>query len=112
MLSMRVKFAPAIKSFLRTTRDYGRIHRAMLTGSALTVTESRRVMTANNHIITGNLRRSVRVVSVRPGVVNIGSPAAYAYYIEILPDGGFLRPAMRTTIDSIAEYVAREVAGA
>ena len=111
MISMLTKVSPSVFRFVGTrgAANFGRIHRAMLTGAGNTVTEARRILTENHHIITGNLRRSVRVESIRPGQIRIGAPAAYAYDVEMGPDGGYLKPAMRNTIQGIAEYVAAEV---
>ena len=109
MFAAELKFDKSILRILGNLKRPDQVHKAMLAGSSGMVTRAREILTENQHIITGNLRRSVRVESVSPFVVRIGSPVVYAYFVEVLPDGGFLRPSVREGMEGFAGYVGETI---
>ena len=111
MFAAEIDFDKTITKFLSRARNMGVAHNALLRGVSIIVTEAREVLVQNEHIITGTLLRSIQSESVKPLVVRIGSPLGYAYFVEILPDGGFIRPAVRTRLEEVAEFIGRELMG-
>ena len=110
MIAAELRVSDNVRRYLRRIRQRSEMHRALLLGGAIVVTEARRILTRNGHIITGNLRRDIRTESTAPLKVLVGSHVAYAYFVEMLPDGGFLRPAVRRTADDVADFVAARLA--
>jgi len=60
------------------------------------------------HVKTGNLRRNIKSKSKWTGSYDIdgiiGTDVPYAPYVEALPDGGFLYPALREVGKEALEY--------
>lgn len=69
--------------------------------------------TVVGHIQTGTLRRSVQYKTgwVSESVIDgvIGTDTPYAPYVEALPDGGFLFPAMMQTAQEAFDTIAKEM---
>jgi len=65
------------------------------------------------HWITGNLSRSVKSVtewkSAEVLECRIGTAVHYAPYIEALPDGGFLMPALNVKMPEISRKIYEDI---
>ena len=109
MFGVQIKVDKNIEKFLDSVRKKVRIHSAMMKNALPIVTRARQILTDNRHIITGNLRRDIHVETVKPLVVRVGTRVVYAYFVEVMPDGGFLAPAVREMIDEYSENVGREI---
>jgi len=82
---------------------------------ALTICETRakEILTEKGHIVTGALRRSIisMITKIANDIIEgyIGSPMNYAYYVERLPDGGYLFPALESTFNRMVNYMVTEI---
>jgi len=71
----------------------------------------------DKHIITGNLRRSIKAgipTPIGPAAfsVPIGTDVVYAMAVEVKsPDGGFLRPALKESKKDVMAFVKKKVTG-
>jgi len=74
--------------------------------------EAKRILLANGHYITGSLHRSIRslVDRITKDAVEgrVGSHLDYAFYVEILPDGGYLWPAVVKKGQEVIDYIVAE----
>lgn len=79
--------------------------------NAVQIVEARakEILTEKGHIVTGNLRRSINTSivenSAKVSRVQVGSFVEYAPFVEALPDGGFLYPAVVETFDQVSRYM-------
>jgi len=84
------------------------------TCSMIVVTEAKRIITEKGHIVTGNLRRSIIgvVESIAIDIIlgKIGSHLNYAYYVERLPDGGYLFEALENKFDNLVKCLSNKIA--
>ena len=82
-------------------------------GATKVATRAKEIMTEKEHIITGNLRRSIQTkvgwVSSFEVVGVIGTDVPYGPNIEALPDGGFLYPAVLEVGEDVYKYVQEEI---
>lgn len=66
-------------------------------------------ITQKGHIITGTLRRSIRYIttSITDDIIKgkLGSHVHYAYWVENLPDGGYLLESFNEKFDTVANYI-------
>ena len=77
------------------------------------VKRAKEIITDKGHIITGSLRRSIRAIvkQMVAGAIEgrIGSHLHYAYYVEALPDGGYLFQALTEKWDCAMEYLTSRI---
>jgi hypothetical protein len=91
---------------------------------------AKEILEEKNHVVTGNLRRSIQPIigEISGGVIEgfagsfmpgskgfVNADAPYAPYVESLPDGGYLFPAYREKIEEVSKWIAQgilvEIAG-
>lgn len=69
-------------------------------------------ITQKGHIVTGALRRSIRTVvkKMMSDVIehSVGSELSYAYYVEVLPDGGYLWESILEKGGEVLNYIRSE----
>ena len=100
---------------LLTQRFRNEIVEAMGRTATIIESEAKLILTRNKHVKTGNLRRSIRNKAGWAstydivGVIGCGDEAPYAPFIEALPDGGFLLPALLTKSAIAMKYLQDSV---
>jgi len=99
------------------------IRKAITQGMSEISTRAQEILTEKNHVVTGNLRRSIVPVAVvegneiagmagsfPPGMEGfIGSDAPYAPIVERLPDGGYLKPAFDEKKKDVQEWIGKAI---
>lgn len=77
-------------------------------------TAAKKKLTVKGHVVTGNLRRSGFVSQPkrvgRDSVqVTVSFPPIYAWFIENLPDGGYLYEALVEESDRVRRFIAESM---
>ena len=74
---------------------------------------AKEIITEKGHIVTGNLRASIRTVIEKPNLyqidIYIGTDVFYSVFVEALPDGGYLFPAFREKQQEAINYIANGI---
>jgi len=74
---------------------------------------AKQILTENNHVVTGNLRGSIKseakFVTVFIIQGEVGTAVHYAPYVESLPDGGYLFRAVREELPKANIRIATAV---
>lgn len=102
-----------LKLKLLETSVREKIKDAMAQGASIVVARAKEIITEKGHIITGNLRRSIQYKVGWSGINEIdgvvGTDVDYSIYVEALPDGGYLFPALREKGKEALGYVEKAV---
>lgn len=87
--------------------------KAVWTGVNDIATRAKEILTENQHVVTGDLRRSIKGKAkfVEKDVIEgeVGTGVLYAPYIEALPDGGFLYPAYNELLPVIQKEIREKI---
>ena len=88
--------------------------RAMKRSASIVEKKAKEIITDKGHVKTGNLRRNIKSKAGYKGMFVIegviGTDVPYAPYIESLPDGGFLYPALMSSGREALIYLKGELA--
>lgn len=83
--------------------------RTLFNACQIVEARAKEILTEKGHIVTGNLRRSITTSiienSTKVSRVQVGSFVEYAPFVEALPDGGFLYPAVVETFDQVSRFM-------
>ena len=87
-----------LKLFLLQTKNRDKMQKALFRYGTIVQVEAQRILYANDHIVSSTLVRSINTqseVSEKTMRVLIGTHVSYGLKIELLPDGGYLVPAVK-----------------
>ena len=105
------EFKKKLKLLKQDVRDG--VLEAMGRAAMIIETEAKVIITRRKHVRTGNLRNSIQS---RAGWANqteivgiVGTDVPYAPYVEALPDGGYLRPALMKKGAAAMKYLMSEI---
>ncbi|MFC1709503.1 HK97 gp10 family phage protein [Candidatus Omnitrophota bacterium] len=90
-----------------------KIKSGMGRGAIMIQDKAKTIITEKRHVVTGNLRRGIKHKVGWTSSFNIegviGSDVPYAPYIEALPDGGFLYPALMQESQNALLYIRMQL---
>jgi hypothetical protein len=86
----------ALRLSIADKKLHSELEKGMFRAGTKIQKRAQEILTINEHIVTGNLRRSINtqtIVEESKLEVQIGTNMEYAPFVEALPDGGYLFPA-------------------
>ena len=86
--------------------------KALQNAGQLVEARAKEIITEKGHIVTGSLRRSintqVRTQGRDQAVAEVGAFMEYAPFVEALPDGGYLNPALEQRADLVVKLLIEQ----